>query len=275
MARTKLTEEEKAAKKAVEEKERIESNWKGDVNKMLKSVEEGRVSPDRTRTHSIGDRVLFGGFKRTWVKDILANGLVYILGVISETRDKGEVEEQRVAAWHDVFPYRTKEDVESIPQFNKKFYLGSVYNQPIESVLHRHYYWGVDMNPAYQRGNVWNLEDKVALIDSIFNDIEIGRIVLMKRPYSDERKETYEIIDGKQRLTALIEFFEDRFEYKGLKYSQLHPHDQNHFDQKQLALIEAPEMSEEQILEYFIRVNTSGRPINPEHLDKVKNMIKK
>ena len=107
------------------------------------------------------------------------------------------------------------------------------------------------------------------------NDIEIGRIVLMKRPYEDTRKHMYEMIDGKQRLTTLLEFYEDRFEYKGLKFSEMHPWDQSHFGQKQMAVIEAPEMSQQEILEYFIRVNTSGRPVNPEHLDKVKSMIKK
>lgn len=275
MARTKLSDEEKEAKRQKEALELIESNRQRDINDRLKDVEEGRVSPNRTRTHSIGDKVEFGTFDEVWVKDILANGLVYVLGVISFERDKGKFEDQRVAAWHDVFPYRTIEEKKAVPVLNKKFYFGNVFNQPISSVLHRHYYWGVDMNPEYQRGNVWSLEDKVALIDSIFNDIEIGRIVLMKRDYSSERKETYEIIDGKQRLTALTEFFEDRFQYKGLFFSQMHPADQNHFENKQMAVIEAPEMSREQVIEYFIRVNISGRPVNPEHLEKVKAMIKK
>lgn len=275
MARTKLTPEEKVAKEKEQALAIAEANRQRDINDRLKDVAEGRVSPNRTRTHSIGDKVEFGAFEEVWVKDILANGLVYVLGVISFERDKGKFEDQRVAAWHDVFPYRTSEEKKAVPVLNKKFYFGNVFNQPISSVLHRHYYWGVDMNPEYQRGNVWSLEDKVALIDSIFNDIEIGRIVLMKRDYSDERKEAYEIIDGKQRLTALTEFYEDRFQYKGLFFSQMHPFDQNHFENKQMAVIEAPEMSREQVIEYFIRVNISGRPVNPEHLEKVKAMIKK
>lgn len=275
MARTKLTPEEKATKEKEQALAIAEANRQRDINDRLKDVAEGRVSPNRTRMHSIGDKVEFGTFEEVWVKDILANGLVYVLGVISFERDKGKFEDQRVAAWHDVFPYRTSEEKKAVPVLNKKFDFGNVFNQPISSVLHRYYYWGVDMNPEYQRGNVWSLEDKVALIDSIFNDIEIGRIVLMKRDYSYERKEAYEIIDGKQRLTALTEFYEDRFQYKGLFFSQMHPFDQNHFENKQMAVIEAPEMSREQVIEYFIRVNISGRPVNPEHLEKVKAMIKK
>ncbi len=275
MARTKLTPEQKEAQRKASELANIESNRQRDINDRLKDVAEGRVSPVRTRMHSIGDKVEYGAFEEVWVKDILANGLVYILGVISSERDKGKFEDQRVAAWHDVFPFRTIEEKKAVPVLNKKFDFGNVFNQPITSLLHRHYYWGVDMNPEYQRGNVWSLEDKVALIDSLFNDIEIGRVVLMKRDYEDERKEAYEIIDGKQRLTALSEFYEDRFQYKGLFFSQMHPFDQNHFENKQLAVIEAPNMSREKVIDYFIRVNTSGRPVNPEHLEKVKSMIKK
>ena len=67
------------------------------------------------------------------------------------------------------------------------------------------------------RGNVWDIEDKVKLIDSIFNNIDVGKFAFIKVPYKDNSP-SYECLDGKQRVTALIEFYEGRFEYKGLKY---------------------------------------------------------
>jgi uncharacterized protein with ParB-like and HNH nuclease domain len=70
------------------------------------------------------------------------------------------------------------------------------------------------MNPDYQRDLVWSLEDKVNLIDSIYNDIEIGRFAFIKTDYSknnfDFDKDFYwEILDGKQRISAIIDFFEE------------------------------------------------------------------
>lgn len=274
MARTKLTDEQKKAKQEADEAKRIAYLRERDIKKKLEFVEKGYTSKERTRTHSIGERVEYGSFEKVWVKDILADGLVYVLGVIEQSREKGTFEGERIASWHDVFPYRTTEEKRAIPILNKKYMFGNVMNQPIDSLLHRHYWWGIDTEPEYQRGNVWSLEDKVALIDSIFNDIEIGRIVLMKRDFSESRQNSYEIIDGKQRLTALVEFFEDRFQYKGLFYSQMHPQDQNHFENKQLAIIETPQLSREEVLEYFVRLNTAGRPVNPDHLEKVKSMMK-
>lgn len=276
MAKTKLSPEEKEAKKLADDAARIEGVWQSQVQEILKQVEEGKISKSPTRTFMVGQQVDYGNFISCHISEVLADGRAYTMDVIVHaTRDHAEHKDRRVAAWHDIFPYRTIETKKAITPIHNKFYFGQTFNQSIQGIIHSYYYFGIDLNPPYQRGNVWSLEDKVSLIDSIMNDIEIGRIVLMRREWSDERKYMYELIDGKQRLTTLIEFYEDRFEYKGLKFSQMHPSDQNHFENKQMAVIEAPELNEQEILEYFIRVNTSGRPVNPEHLDKVKNMIKK
>ena len=44
-------------------------------------------------------------------------------------------------------------------------------NSTIESLLHTYYNFGINMNPDYQRDYVWTMEDKLLLIDSIFNNI--------------------------------------------------------------------------------------------------------
>lgn len=61
-------------------------------------------------------------------------------------------------------------------------------------------YWYITF---YQRDYVWSQEDKESLIDSIFNHIEIGKFVLVFKGYEGDM---YEVLDGKQRLSALQEF---------------------------------------------------------------------
>lgn len=81
----------------------------------------------------------------------------------------------------------------------------------------------------------------------------------------------YEVLDGKQRLSALQEFFEDRFTYKGKYFIQLIQRDQNHFGNYSISLAESQnELTEKQKLEYFIRLNKTGRVMNKEHLEKVE-----
>jgi uncharacterized protein with ParB-like and HNH nuclease domain len=41
------------------------------------------------------------------------------------------------------------------------------------------------MNPEYQRGFVWKEEHKLKLIDSIFNGIEIGKMVFVRLPWKE------------------------------------------------------------------------------------------
>ena len=130
-------------------------------------------------------------------------------------------------------------------------------------------YAGIDFSPEYQREYVWSNEDKVKLIDSIFNNVTIGLFVFANRPYENDEKR-YEIIDGKQRLTALIDFFEDRFQYAGFYYSELSRSDKQHFCNYtvSVATLEKPSMKEKYAA--FLAVNTFGKVMNAEHLVTVK-----
>ena len=82
------------------------------------------------------------------------------------------------------------------------------------------------MNPDYQRDYVWELSDKQLLIDSIFNNIDIGKFAFIHLDYKTWNKTgyAYEILDGKQRLKTIIDFYENRFSYKGIYYNDLSKH---------------------------------------------------
>ena len=58
-----------------------------------------------------------------------------------------------------------------------------------------------DMNPPYQRGDVWTTGQREALIQSMLQNIPFGAIIV-----SDPEGGQAEVVDGKQRLTTIIEF---------------------------------------------------------------------
>lgn len=65
-------------------------------------------------------------------------------------------------------------------------------------------------SPEYQRsGDVWSDEKKSFLIDSILKNFPIPPIFLHQKISSDG-KTSYDVIDGKQRLTSIIEFLENK-----------------------------------------------------------------
>lgn len=67
-----------------------------------------------------------------------------------------------------------------------------------------------DINPipTYQRSDVWNIEQKQRLIDSILREIDIPKIYLRKISSPPFK---YEIIDGQQRMRAIWDFLNNRF----------------------------------------------------------------
>ena len=63
------------------------------------------------------------------------------------------------------------------------------------------------LDPDYQRRVIWNNEKKTAFIESLYMEIMIPTIYVVEIPGEDILDETkYEVVDGKQRLTAIIDF---------------------------------------------------------------------
>src|SRR5947209_8125961 len=76
------------------------------------------------------------------------------------------------------------------------------------SVQSLHSWFGEDklyVNRRYQRKLVWTLEEKQKLVESILRKYPIPAILIAER---EAQPGSYEIIDGLQRLHAIISFIE-------------------------------------------------------------------
>jgi Protein of unknown function DUF262 len=230
-----------------------------------------------SRIYKIGDRVQYGNWKWNHILEVFDGGKYYKLLIITSNVEygvyKGETFEIRYLPWTSLLPYRTLDQRKSPPLLIKNQDLLLNYSQrDISGLIHMYYRFGLDLNPDYQRGNVWEQDDKVLLINSIFKNIDIGKFTIIKREFK-ENNQSYEILDGKQRVITLLEFFEDKFEYKGLKYSELHWRDQNHFSNYNISYAEASPMSHEQKYRYFLNLNVAGKPVDPDHIRHVRTLL--
>lgn len=135
----------------------------------------------------------------------------------------------------------------------------------------------------YQRGNVWTLENKQALIESIYNGVDCGKIIVRERDWDEiDALEAaglefafYDVVDGKQRLTALNEFINDVFpDSYGNYYSDLSDHAQHAFGDNQLISYAEmkPHTKDADVIKTFLRMNFSGIPQSKEHLDYLKSI---
>ncbi len=64
-----------------------------------------------------------------------------------------------------------------------------------------------DMDPKYQRHSIWSVEQQSLFIDSILKNIPIPPIFLREK-IDKKGKTTFEVIDGKQRLTSVFRFID-------------------------------------------------------------------
>ena len=65
----------------------------------------------------------------------------------------------------------------------------------------------INVDAEYQRAKVWSKAQKALLIDSILRGFDIPKIFLLKQ--TEGSPHLFDVIDGKQRLTAIWEFVSD------------------------------------------------------------------
>jgi len=69
------------------------------------------------------------------------------------------------------------------------------------------------LDPEYQRRHRWSNERKSRLIESFPMNVPVPPVFLYERDLV-----RFEVMDGRQRLTALSEFYADKFPLEGLQY---------------------------------------------------------
>ncbi len=79
----------------------------------------------------------------------------------------------------------------------------------------------LDLSPDYQRNVIWKLDKQTAFIESLFMGIIVPPIYVVEIPGKSLLDDsTYEVVDGKQRLTTIYNFLRDKLklEKKSLEY---------------------------------------------------------
>lgn len=139
----------------------------------------------------------------------------------------------------------------------------------------------------YQRDFVWTVQDKQLLIESIYQGIDCGKILVRKRGFSELEAmakkgeiELYfhDIVDGKQRLNAIRGFLMGEFaDMHGNYFGDLSYQAQHKLTDNQLfSYAEMPENSkDEDVIYQFLKLNFAGVPQSKEHIEYVKEIHKK
>ena len=80
------------------------------------------------------------------------------------------------------------------------------------------------------------------------------------------------MLDGKQRVRAILDFYENRFAYKGKFFNDLCTRDQDWFENFSINVARVERASKKDVLKYFLMLNRSGKVMSKEQLEKVEEM---
>lgn len=132
----------------------------------------------------------------------------------------------------------------------------------------------------YQRPFVWTENENQLLIESIYQRIECGRILIRKRSWEEcekmgEEAAFIDVVDGKQRLNAIQKFINNEYpDLHGNYFSDLSNQCQGEFLNHQL--FSYAEMDEDtpdnKVIEQFLKLNFAGVPQSKEHIEFVKSI---
>lgn len=161
-----------------------------------------------------------------------------------EINDKYEKGEQRIV---------TEMNREKLPNF-------------VEALSRNDY---MEVRPFYQRRSRWDEERQSKLIESFIINIPVPPIFLYERAYN-----SYEVMDGQQRITAIADFYQNKFrlqgldlwpELNGLSYTELPNKVRAGLDRRSISSIvllkeSAPDEEEAIFLRQLVfeRLNTGG-----------------
>jgi Protein of unknown function DUF262 len=136
----------------------------------------------------------------------------------------------------------------------------------------------VNLRPEYQRRHRWDRKKQSRLIESLLMNVPVPPIFLFEWELN-----RYEVMDGQQRLTSLIDFYGNNLELTGLdtwvglngrRHNDLPPKLKRGLDRRRIsAVILLAESASSKAVssvdirrEVFERLNTGGTPLNHQEL---------
>jgi len=153
-----------------------------------------------------------------------------------------------------------------------------------ETVINQLKKGNIELNPSFQRRDAWSIDKKSNFIESLFLGLPIPQIILAER---QEKRGSYIVIDGKQRLLSIRQFFsESNDEYLVLKLKHLEVLKELN-NKSYLEIAQTPELSsyldafenqairtiviknwkdERYLYTVFLRLNTGSLELSPQEL---------
>ena len=174
-----------------------------------------------------------------------------------------------------------------IPQYTRSGYYSV--NNPISHMLSSERFegWldmytriGLQLNPEFQRGNVWTEEQQIKYIEYRLKGGQYsGRIIYFNKPYWMSREvcaanayNDFVCVDGLQRITAAVRYMKGEIKVFGHTVNDFE--DEVPLDFDFITNINNLQTYKE-VLQWYVNLNEGGTVHTSDELDRVKDLIKR
>lgn len=132
----------------------------------------------------------------------------------------------------------------------------------------------LDLSPKYQRRNRWDRARQSQLIESFLLNVPVPPVYL-----AEEARGVYAVIDGKQRLTAIVQYLANEFpltklelrkDLEGMYYENLPREYASTLGMRPLRAVTILRQTPDWVKhEVFVRLNRGGQPLNAQEIRNV------
>ena len=135
----------------------------------------------------------------------------------------------------------------------------------------------LELSPKFQRRRVWPIKAKAYLIDTILHGLPIPKLYMRQHLDLNSTKTIREIVDGQQRLRAVLDFYAGAFKlsadispYGSVTYSNLPEDAKRQFLKYEFSVDVLIDAADADVLDIFARINSYSVPLNDQEKRNAK-----
>lgn len=117
--------------------------------------------------------------------------------------------------------------------------------------------------PPFQRPAVWTVAQQIRFIESAWSGLPLGSLVYNRTPNNEGQQDGW-LLDGQQRINAVLNYTRDAFQVAGSYYGDLTATDHRHFSLIPFSALETHLTDTAAIEEVYDRLAYGGTPHEPK-----------
>lgn len=130
-----------------------------------------------------------------------------------------------------------------------------------------------DLSPDYQRDHVWTKAQASSYMEWVFRGGQSGKEIYWNHPnWMCGFKGTLELVDGKQRIKAVLDFFDNKVKVFGMKFREFEGGESG-LHMVCLSFNVASLKTRAEVIQWYIDMNSGGTVHKKAEIDNARKLL--